>query len=462
MDMTVGPIFKKMVIYAIPLIIANLLQTAFNMADTFVLGIFAEDGDLCVGAVSTTGSLINMIISLFIGLSVGANVVVAKFLGAKRDENVKRTIGTSVFLSLIAGAILVVVGIFCSRIFLNWTGVSNEYIDLATTYLTIYLCGSPFMLLYNYAANILRAAGDTFRPMLYITIGGVINVVLNIILVVFTPLDVEGVAIATVASNAFAGIACFLTLLKGKSSVRFEWKCLRIYKYEFVELLKVGIPSGINSCLFGFSNTIIASSINRLGYIYGGHIVAGSGYANQFDNIIYVCMNSIALSAQAFISQNYGARNYTRIKKTFFTSIGIVSVVGIVISGIMVALVYPLIKVISGNPLVAQAALTKTLWIGAFYTLCGIMDTMSYSLRGVGKSFTGMVVTLTGTVLFRVLWIMFIFPLKQTEAMLYCVYPITWIITIVTFIIIIALVFKNLRRKLELEDKITTSFKSQF
>ena len=173
-------------------------------------------------------------------------------------------------------------------------------------------------------------------------------------------------------------------------------------------------------------------------------------------------MNSIALSAQAFISQNYGARNYTRIKKTFFTSIGIVSVVGIVISGIMVALVYPLIKVISGNPLVAQAALTKTLWIGAFYTLCGIMDTMSYSLRGVGKSFTGMVVTLTGTVLFRVLWIMFIFPLKQTEAMLYCVYPITWVITVVTFIIIIAIVFKNLRRKFVLEDKITTSFKSQF
>ena len=172
-------------------------------------------------------------------------------------------------------------------------------------------------------------------------------------------------------------------------------------------------------------------------------------------------MNSIALSAQAFISQNYGARDYGRIKRTFFTSVGIVSVVGTVISGLMVALVYPLINAISGNPKVAEAALNKTLWIGAFYVLCGIMDTMSYSLRGVGKSFTGMVVTLTGTVFFRVLWILFIFPINPTEALLYSVYPITWAITIVTFIIIISRVFKNLRRKFVLVDKIAKDFKEE-
>lgn len=461
MDMTKGPIFKQLVVFAIPLLIANLLQQAFNMADTFVLGIFADNGDLCVGAVSTTGSLINMIISLFIGLSVGANVVVARFIGARQEERVKRTIGTSVAISLIAGAILVLVGIFCSRTFLKWTNVGEDFIELATTYLTIYLCGSPFMLLYNYSANILRASGDTFRPMLYITIGGVINVVLNIILVVLTPLDVEGVAIATVASNAFAGIACFISLLKNKSVARFEWKYFRIYKGELSELLKVGIPSGINSALFGFSNTLIGSSINQLGALYGNHIVAGSGYSNQFDNIIYVCMNSIALSAQAFISQNYGARDYNRIKRTFFTSIAIVSVVGVVVSGLMVALVYPLINTISGNADVARAALTKTLWIGAFYVLCGIMDTMSYSLRGVGKSLTGMVVTLTGTVFFRVLWILFIFPINPSETLLYSVYPISWVITIATFIVIIAYVFKNLRRKFMLVEKIAIDFKEE-
>ncbi len=461
MDMTSGPIFKNLVAFAIPLVIASLLQTAFNMADTFVLGIFADDGDLCVGAVSTTGSLINMIISLFIGLSVGANVVVAKYIGAREEQKVKRTIGTSIVISLIAGAILVLVGIFCSRTFLAWLGVSNEFIDYATTYLTIYLCGSPFMLLYNYSANILRASGDTVRPMLYITIGGVINVVLNIILVVFTPLDVEGVALATVASNMFASIMCFRALLTNKSVARFEWKYFRIFKHEFSELLKIGVPSGINSALFGFSNTLISSSINKLGALYGSHIVAGSGYSNQFDNVIYVGMNAIALSAQAFVSQNYGARNYPRIKRTFFISIGVVSVVGICVSGLLVSLVYPLINLISGDPRVARAALTKSLWIGAFYVLCGIMDTMSYSLRGVGKSLTGMIVTLSGTVLFRVLWIWFIFPINPTEALLYCVYPITWVFTIITFIIILANVFKNLRRKFNLAEKIFTDFRQE-
>ena len=461
MDMTTGPIFKNLVAFAIPLVIASLLQTAFSMADTFVLGVFADNGDLCVGAVSTTGSLINMIISLFIGLSVGANVVVARYIGAKNESSVKRTIGTAVTVSLIAGAILVLVGIFCSRTFLTWIGVSDEFIDLATTYLTIYLCGSPFMLLYNYSANILRASGDTVRPMLYITIGGVINVILNVILVVFTPLDVEGVALATVASNVFASIMCFRALLKNNSVAKFEWRYFRIYKKELLELVRIGVPSGINSALFGFSNTLISSSINKLGVLYGSHIVSGSGYSNQFDNIIYVCMNAIALSGQAFVSQNYGAKNYERIRKTFFTSIGIVSVVGVTVSAIFVSLVYPLIKAISGNPLVAQAALNKSLWIGAFYVLCGIMDVMSSTLRGLGRSLTGMMVTLTGTVFFRVLWVTFVFPINPTETMLYCVYPITWVITIVTFIIILNKVFKNVKRKFILKEKISADFRQE-
>lgn len=460
-DMTEGPILNKLIVYAIPLIIASLLQTAFHMADTFVLGIFADNGNVCVGAVSTTGSLTNMIISLFIGLSVGGNVMVARYIGAKNDQSVKKTIGTAIVLSLIAGGILVIVGIFCTRTMLTWINVSDVHIDLATKYLTIYLCGAPFMLLYNYCSNILRGSGDTVRPMLYITIGGAINVVLNIILVVLTPLDVEGVAIATVASNAFAGIACFIALLKNNSSVRFEWKYFKIYKEEFGELLKVGIPSGINSCLFGLSNTLIGASINELGQIYGDFIVSGSGYANQFDNIIYVGMNSIALSAQAFVSQNYGARNYDRMKRTIFTSIGMVSVVGVVISGLMLAICYPLIFAISGSEQVAQATFTKTLWIGAFYTLCGIMDTLSYSLRGLGKSFTGMIITLVGTVLFRVVWVMLVFPLHKNEAMLYCVYPITWVITIITLVIVVVNVMKNIHKKFMLEDKIATAFRQE-
>ncbi|MBR5899994.1 MAG: MATE family efflux transporter [Clostridia bacterium] len=446
--MTQGPIFKQLITYVIPLIIANLLQMVFNLTDTLVLGVFAENGNLCVGAVATTGALISLITNLFIGLSTGANVMVARYIGAKKDESVKKTIGVAVFLSVVAGAILVLVGVFCSRHFLTLTGVSDLHIDLATRYITIYLCGAPFIMLYNYCANVLRASGDTVRPMLYITIGGVINVVLNIVLVVLTPLDVEGVAIATVVSNAFAGIACFITLLKGQSSVKFEWKYFRIFKEEFIELLKVGVPSGINGCLFAFSNVLIVSGTNELGKIFGNHIVTGAGYANQIDNIIYVCMNAVALSSQAFVSQNLGARKYERIKRSFFSSLGIVSVVGVSLGVLMICIAKPLFTAISGSQLVAKATFTKTFWVGLFYVLAGLMEVMSCSLRGLGKSFTGMIVTLSGTVLFRALWVWFIFPLKKTEAMLYCLYPISWIITVITLAIILAVVFRNLRRRL--------------
>ena len=454
MDLTEGSILKKMIVFAIPIVIASLLQTLFHMADTFVLGMFAENGDLCVGAVSTTGSLINMIVSLFVGLAVGANVMVARYIGAKNHESVKNTIGTSVCLSFIFGAILVLVGIFGSRTILLWTGVSDLHIDLATNYLTIYLCGAPFMLLYNYCANILRASGDTVTSTTYITIGGVINVVLNIILVVLTPFDVEGVAIATVACNAFASIACFLTLLKSNTNVKFEWKYCKIYKKEFSELLKVGIPSGINSCLFGFSNTLTSAAINELGIIYGAHVVTGSGYANQFDNVIYVAMNAIAISGQAFVSQNLGAKNFERIKRTLFVTLGIVSVVGVVVSGIMLAITYPLIFAISGSELVAQATLEKTVWIGAFYTICGVMEVLSFYLRGLGKSLTGMIVTLIGTMIFRAIWIWFIFPLNKTTDWLYCMYPITWVITVAIFIVVVAKTLKDLRKQLVFEEKV--------
>ena len=451
-DMTSGSIFKKMIAYVIPLIIANLLQMAFNMADTFVLGIFADNGNVDVGAVSTTAPVVNMGLSLFIGLATGANVMVARYIGARQDERVKKVIGLSVFASLMAGTILAIAGIFGTRIFLTWLDVSSVHIEPATRYLTIYLCGTPFIMLYNFCANILRASGDTVRPMAYITIGGVINVVLNAILVIFTPFDVEGVAIATVACNAFAGIACFLTLLKSKTFVKFEWKYFRIYKDEIVEIVKIGIPSGINSCLFAFSSMLISSSINQLGVIFGDHIVTGSGYSNQFDNITYVCMNAVALASQAFVSQNLGAKNYQRVKQTLSVSLILVTITGIVVGAVMVALVKPIILAISGSELVANSALEKSLWIGALYVLNGIMDTMSFYLRGLGKSMTGMIVTLVGTVLFRAIWIWFIFPLNKTTAMLYCVFPITWVITIIIFVVILVVVLKNLRKQLEQDN----------
>ena len=452
-DMTTGPIFKQLVKYAIPLIVANLLQTAFNLADTLVLGMFAENGNTCVGAVGTTSAITNLCIAMFIGLSVGSNVMVARHIGAKNQEAIKRTVGLSVFLSVFAGIVLVIIGVFCSKYFLQWTGVSQVHFDLANRYLTIYLCGMPFIMLYNFCASILRASGDTFRPMIYITIGGVLNVILNIILVVFTPLDVEGVAIATVASNAFAGIACLIVLIKSKTTTKFEWKYFRVFKQELIQLLRIGVPSGIQSCVFAFSNVLITSSMNELGKIYGPHILSGSGYSGQIDNIIYVMMDAIALSAQVFISQNLGARNYGRIKSTLVTSVSMVGVLGLSLSGLLVLLIKPIVFAISGDQQVMQAAFARTVWVTVFYFLCGIMNTMSFSLRGLGKSFISMIIVVVGNVVLRVLWISFVFPLNKTEAMIYVLYPITWAITITMLAIILVVILKDLKQKLKIEDK---------
>lgn len=454
MDLTNGPIFKNLIIYAIPLIFTNLLQVAFNLADTLVLGAFAENGNTCVGAVSTTSSIINLCVALFIGLSVGSNVMVARHVGAKNEQGVKRTIGLSVFISLVAGIVLLFVGLFCSRTFLTWTGVNDVHIDLATKYLTIYLCGTPFIMLYNFCASILRASGDTFRPMVYMLIGGVVNVILNIILVVFTPLAVEGVAIATVTSNAIAGVCCFITLIKNNSTIKFEWKYFRVYKQELIDLIKIGVPSGIQSCVFAFSNVLISSSMNQLGKIYGEHIISGSGYSGNIDNAIYMIMDAIALSAQVFVSQNLGARDYNRIKKSLLTSVGLVGVVGFTLSMILLLLIKPIVLAISGDQLVAQAAFTRTSIVTVFYFLCGIMNTMSFSLRGLGKSFISMLVVLIGNIVFRVFWILLIFPISRTEFMLYVLYPITWVVTIIALIVVLFVVLKKLKLKLAVEDKL--------
>ena len=457
MDMTTGPILKKIITYAIPLIVANLLQVAFNLADTLVLGMFAENGNNCVGAVSTTSAIINLCVALFIGLSVGSNVMVARNIGAKNQEGVKRTIGLSVFLSVFAGVVLLLVGVFFSRTFLELTGVSDVHIDLANKYLKIYLCGTPFIMLYNFCASVLRASGDTFRPMIYIMIGGVVNVILNIILVVFTPLDIEGVAIATVTSNAIAGICCLVTLLKSNSVVKFEWKYFRIFKKELIDLVKIGIPSGLQSCVFAFSNVLIASSMNELGKIYGAHVLSGSGYSGQIDNLIYMMMDAIALSAQVFVSQNLGAKNYDRIKKTLFTSVGLVASLGISLSGILVLLIKPIVLAISGDQLVAQAAFTRTIYVTIFYFLCGTMNTMSFSLRGLGESLISMLVVVFGNVVLRVIYILFIFPLNKTEATIYVLYPITWAITIGILAIFLVVILKKLKIKLMIENEFNQS-----
>ncbi|MBQ3597342.1 MAG: MATE family efflux transporter [Clostridia bacterium] len=444
-DMTEGPILKKLIRCAVPLIIGNVLSVLFNLADTLVLGIFR--GDAAVGAVGSTGAIYNLIIGLAIGLSMGSNVIVAKAIGAKDEQSVKKSIGMSVMLSLILGAVVFLIGFFFSKNFLVWTGVTADRLKNATLYLKVIFCGMPLILLYNFCASILRASGDTLRPMIYISIGGVMNVILNVVFVWAFGMGVEGVAIATVVSNGFAAVMCFRALVRNQGMVKFELKHFKLYKEQLIEVLKVGLPCGVQGCLFSISNVVIQSSINSFGPI----VMDGSGYANHFDNIVYTIQNAIAVTTMAFVSQNVGARNMKRVKRTTLTATAFVSVVGLCLGLISLLIVRPALGLITDNQEVIQAAFIKVKFVAFPYFLCGAMEVISFSLRGLGKSFVSMLICIFGSVVLRVAWIEFILPLNRSLEMLYIVYAISWVVTIAILLVAYIVVQKRLAQKINME-----------
>ena len=398
MDMTTGPIFKKIARFSIPLMLMNILQLLFNAADVFVVGIFVDD--VAVAAVGTNGALINLIINLFIGLSVGANVV-ARYLGENNREKVRKNIGLSIFVALISGIILLFVGFFCARTFLEWMGCDPKVIVLATKYLKIYFLGMPIIILYNFCASILRAAGDTVRPLIFLTIGGVVNVGLNIFFVVVLHKDVEGVAIATVVSQGIAAVLSIIVLLKNEGDVKLELKYIRFYPKDFIELVKVGLPSGIQSCMFSISNVLIQSSINSL----GDKAMSGYAYEMQIANIVYTAMNAIALACMSFVGQNFGSKNVERIKKIIIQSSLFVTIVGVSLGVLVTFLAVPFLRLITSDEEVLAYTQEILYFVALPYFLCGVMDVVAYAMRSLGKSFTTMIICIFGACIFRIIWI---------------------------------------------------------
>lgn len=296
MNMSEGKILGKLIIYSIPLICTNVLQLLFNAADVAVLGMFVSDD--AVAAVGATGALINLIIGLFVGLSVGANVLVARFAGEQNMDSSHKTVSTSVIVSLIAGLFLAFIGYFFAETFLEWTNCDPEVIGMATKYLKIYFIGMPIMLLYNFCASILRAVGDTLRPLIFLVIGGLVNVGLNIFFVAVLKKDVEGVAIATVASQAISAVLSIIVLLKGNGYARLDMKKFRVYFPELKEMTKIGFPAGLQGCVFSISNVLIQATINTFSKSY----MTANTVASQFDGFIYNAMNAVSLATLAFVS----------------------------------------------------------------------------------------------------------------------------------------------------------------
>lgn len=434
MNLCEGAILPKLLLYALPLIATNILQILFNAADVAVLGIFLGDaGDAAVAAVGATGAVTNLIIGLFVGLSIGANVIVARRVGEGDRDGAHRVIGTSVFISVFFGAILAVIGVALSRPILILMDCDPEVLDMACTYMRIYFIGMPIIMLYNFCASILRAVGDTVRPLIYLVISGIVNVILNVFFVAVVHLDVEGVAIATVVSQLISSVLSLVAMVKNDGYAHLERKYIKLSVRELVPLTKMGLPAGLQGCVFSLSNVLIQSSINS----FGKNAMAGNTIGSQFDSFIYNAMYGVSLAALAFVSQNLGAGNIRRMRRSVRMSIVAVMAVWLVVGGGVILFREPLVRIMTDNPETIAYAEERLYILATSYFLCGIMDTLSSAMRGMGKSTTAMVVSLSGSCILRIIWLGTVFRFLWTDiSAIYAIYPISWAVTILIYLVL--------------------------
>ncbi|MBD5495530.1 MAG: MATE family efflux transporter [Lachnospiraceae bacterium] len=442
MDMCSGPILSKILLFTLPLMFSSILQLLFNAADIIVVGRFAGDNSL--GAVGSTSSLINLLTNFFMGLSVGANVLVARYFGAKQRKDLTETVHTAMMLSVCSGILLTIIGLVGAKQILIWMDSPEELLPLSTLYLRIYFLGMPAMMLYNFGSAIMRATGDTRRPLYYLTAAGVINVILNLLFVIVFRMDVAGVAAATVISqciSAFLIVRCMISEQAGE--IRVELSKLHIYQDKFMRILRIGLPASFQGILFSFSNVIIQSSVNSFGPI----VVSGNSAAANIEGFVYVAMNAFHQATISFTGQNVGAAKYERINKILYTSQVCVLVVGIVLGNLAVFFGYPLLHMYTTSKVVMDAGMKRMRVICSTYALCGMMDVMVGSLRGLGYSVMPMIVSLIGACGLRLIWIFTFFRTEpfHNVTSLYLTYPASWLITFLAHVVCFIIV----RRKVE-------------
>ncbi|MBQ6783059.1 MAG: MATE family efflux transporter [Acholeplasmatales bacterium] len=423
MDMTSGNLAKKILIFTIPIMLSSILQLLFNTVDMIVIGNFA--GDASLAAVGSTSALINLIINLFIGVSIGANVVVSKAVGQGNEEKAQRATHTAILFSIIAGGILIVFGIFTARTWLTLMGTTADSIDKATTYLQIYFAGSIFNMVYNFGASILKSVGETKRPLFYLLFAGITNALLNLLFVISFNMDVAGVALATIISQGISAILVIIYLMKRPGYVNLKLKKLRIYKKELGQMVLIGLPAGIQSCLISFSNVFIQSAVNSFDSTI---IVSGNTASANIEGFVWVSMNSFYQAAIAFTGQNYGANKIKNSKKILLICMLYTFITGIILGGGAYLLRTPLIELYTNGEAVKYAEIRITI-ICLSYFLCGLMDLPVGSMRGLGNSLLPMIVSILGMVVFRIIWISTVFKFNHELWVLYISYPISWILT---------------------------------
>ena len=438
-DMSKGSILKNLLLFAIPLACTSILQLLFNAADMVVVGQFSKDSQLAVGAIGSVGSLINLFVNFFMGLSIGATILIARYFGANREKDMSETIHSAILVSAISGIILTVLGVLLSEKLLVLMGSPAEMFDLSNLYLKIYFGGIASTMVYNFGSAILRAVGDTKRPLIFLAISGVVNVGLNVFFVLVLKMSVDGVAIATVISQTLSAVLVLLCLAREKGALKLSFKKLRLHKQKVIDILKLGIPAGLQSSMFSISNIIIQASINSFGAI----TVSGHAAVLSIEGFVYSPMNSFHHAALSFTAQNIGAGQNKRVNKALFIAPLCAIVTGLVLGLATYVFGDPLIRIYitDTNPEIVNQIVIKGIermgTICVYYFMCGAMDALSGIMRGAGYSLTPTLINLIGVCGIRLLWIYTIFamPTYHTINALLFSYPLTWGLVIVALLV---------------------------
>lgn len=440
-DMCNGSILDKLISFSIPLMLSGILQLLFNAVDIIVVGRFT--GSEALAAVGSTTALINVFVNFFIGISLGSNVLAARFYAAGKDQEMSETVHTAITLALISGVVMGIVGVVSAKGALQLMDTPDNVLNLSTLYMRIYFVGMPFFMLYNYGAAILRAVGDTKRPLMFLIVSGATNVVLNLILVIRFHMGVAGVAIATVISQGISCVLVLRCLYYSEGSYQLRFSKLGMKARYVKQIFQVGVPAGIQSTIINFSNVLLQSSVNSFGSV----AMAGYTAANNILGFLYVSVNSITQACMSFTSQNYGVRKFKRMDKILMECLGLTMVVALVLGGGSYLFGSELMHIYTKSADVVACGTDIMLYTTVTYFLCGIMDLFPGALRGMGHSAVPMILSVIGTVGTRIVWIYWVFPQHRALDFLFISYPVSWILTIIMQVICFYFVRKKVHGK---------------
>lgn len=442
-DMCNGTIMDKLISFSLPLMLSGILQLLFNAVDIIVVGRFT--GSQALAAVGSTTALINLFINLFIGVSLGANVLAARYYAAGKQKEMSETVHTAMLFALISGCVMVLAGLFFSRGALELMDTPDDVISQAALYMKIYFMGMPFFMLYNYGAAILRAVGDTKRPLLFLVISGAANAALNLLLVIVFSMGVAGVAVATVISQCISCVMVLSCLIRTESSYQLSLKKLRIRPAYLLQIFQVGIPAGIQSTVITFSNVLLQSSVNS----FGSTAMAGYTAANNIFGFLYTSINSVSQACMSFTSQNYGAGKKKRMDLVLRDCLILTVVIGLLMGGGAYLFGPELLHIYTSDEVVIACGMEILLYTTVTYFLCGIMDLIPGALRGMGRSAVPMLLSVIGTVGTRIIWIYLIFPAHRSLAVLFISYPVSWLATIIMQAACFFFVRRNVHSKMK-------------